>query len=388
MRSRGLKSGRSRLIASPPSLAPAAAGRVKHPLNLVLLGLAAAAAMAGLWGGLIRLGLPIAGSSLADMHGPLMVCGLFGTVISLERAVALERRWALAAPVAFGSGGVCILIGAPTAGAVLFLAGGLVLFAASVVVFLLQRALFTFSLAVGALCMAAGDAVWMLTSDARASVGLWIAFFVGTIAAERLELSRAIQTTGASRATFAGLLLLLVAGASLGIDSLFGRWLLGGSLLGLAAWLYWCDIARHVVRRPGPTRFFASGMLAGYAWLGVSGGLIAFGSDLDLAYDLQLHTVFLGFVLSMLMAHALIILPAVLGIHLTFSKSLYLPLALLHVSLLLRVLGSTIAPSELRLFSGPVTVASLAAFAILVTWAELRARRLRRAKSASANRGI
>jgi hypothetical protein len=100
------------LIASPRSLAPAAAGCVKHALNVVLLGLAAAAAMAGLWGGLVRLGLPIAGSSLADMHGPLMVCGLFGTVISLERAVALERRWAFAAPTAFGSGGICILIGA------------------------------------------------------------------------------------------------------------------------------------------------------------------------------------------------------------------------------------------------------------------------------------
>ena len=51
------------------------------------------------------------------------MCGLFGTVISLERAVALDRGWALAAPVAFGSGGVCILIGAPAAGPVLFLAG-------------------------------------------------------------------------------------------------------------------------------------------------------------------------------------------------------------------------------------------------------------------------
>lgn len=376
------------MIASPRSFAPAAAGRVKHATNIVLLGLAATAAIAGLWGGLVRLGLPIASSPLADTHGPLMVCGLFGTVISLERAVALDRQWALAAPVAFGSGGVCLLFGAQSAAAALFLAGGLVLLAASVAVFLLQRALFTFSLAVGAFCMAAGDLVWLLTSDARASVGLWVAFFVGTIAAERLELSRAIQTTGASRAIFAGLLLPLVAGASLGYDSLLGRWLLGGSLLGLATWLYWCDIARRVVRRPGATRFFASGMLAGYAWLAVSGGLVALGADLDLAYDLQLHTVFLGFVLSMLMAHALIILPAVLGVHLTFSRSFYLPLALLHLSLLLRVLGSTIAPSGLRLFSGPVTVASLAAFAILVAWAELRARRLGRAKTASTNRRI
>jgi hypothetical protein len=113
-------------------------------------------------------------------------------------------------------------------------------------------------------------------------------------------------------------------------------------------------------------------MLAGYVWLAISGGLLLFGSDLDLAYDLQLHTLFLGFVLSMLMAHALIILPAVLGIRLTFSRSLYVPLALLHLSLLLRVLGSTIGPVELRLLSGPLTIASLGAFAALVTWAQLQ----------------
>lgn len=333
--------------------------------------------MAGLWGGLVRLGLPLEGDAVAEIHGPLMVCGLFGTVISLERAVALERRWALAAPLAFAAGGVCCLLGAPAAGAGLFLAGGLVLFAASVAVFLLQRALFTFSLAVGAFCMAAGDLVWMLSADARASVGLWIAFFVGTIAAERLELSRTLRPGELSRMAFAGLLCLLVIGAALGIDSLSGRWLLGGALLGLAAWLYRYDVARRVIRRPGASRFFATGMLAGYVWLAVSGGLLLFGADLDRAYDLQLHTVFLGFVLSMLMAHALIILPAVLGIHLSFSPSLYWPLALLHLSLLLRLLGGTVGPDSLRLLSGPVTVASLAAFVVLVVWTQWRLRRNR-----------
>ncbi|MEO8758788.1 MAG: hypothetical protein ABI398_13680 [Devosia sp.] len=141
--------------------------------------------------------------------------------------------------------------------------------------------------------------------------------------------------------------------ASLGIDSEYGPWLLGGALLGLSVWLYRYDVARRVVRRPGSTRFYASGMLAGYAWLAFSGGLFLFGPALDLAYDLQLHTIFLGFVLSMLMAHALIILPAVLGIRLTFSRALYVPLALLHASLVLRVLGNTIAPGTLRLLSRP-----------------------------------
>ena len=46
--------------------------------------------------GLLRLGwaVPRPATELAAFHGPLMVSGFFGTVISLERAVALARRWA------------------------------------------------------------------------------------------------------------------------------------------------------------------------------------------------------------------------------------------------------------------------------------------------------
>ena len=57
------------------------------------------------------------------------------------------------------------------------------------------------------------------------------------------------------------------------------------------------------------------------------------------AYDAELHAIFLGFVMSMIFAHAPVIVPAVLGRPLPFRRSLYVPLALLHVSLILRLAG-------------------------------------------------
>ncbi len=54
----------------------------------------------GLWLGLVRLGwnLPLPWPDRLIAHGPLMVCGFLGTLISLERAVALGARWGTPRP--------------------------------------------------------------------------------------------------------------------------------------------------------------------------------------------------------------------------------------------------------------------------------------------------
>ena len=52
-----------------------------------------------------------------------------------------------------------------------------------------------------------------------------------------------------------------------------------------------------------------------------------------------MHAIFLGFVMSMIFAHAPVIVPSVLGRPLPFRNYLYIPLALLHVSLILRLAG-------------------------------------------------
>lgn len=51
------------------------------------------------------------GPSVAVQHGPLLVVGVFGTVISLERAVALAKPWAFAAPALSALGAVSMMAG-------------------------------------------------------------------------------------------------------------------------------------------------------------------------------------------------------------------------------------------------------------------------------------
>jgi len=71
------------------------------------------ALLGGLWGGLHRLGWtgPVLQPAPPAAHGPLMVCGFLGTVISLEWAVALDRAWAFLAPGYTGVGALLTLAG-------------------------------------------------------------------------------------------------------------------------------------------------------------------------------------------------------------------------------------------------------------------------------------
>jgi len=81
--------------------APAVPASRLLPLRLALLAHAIAALGFALWIGLVRLGwaLPLPKSSQFVAHGPLMVCGFLGTLITLERAIAAGRRSAYLAPI-------------------------------------------------------------------------------------------------------------------------------------------------------------------------------------------------------------------------------------------------------------------------------------------------
>lgn len=83
-------------------------------IPLPLLALAIVALLAALWAGLLRLGWawPVLRPALPAAHGPLMVSGFLGTLISLERAIALHRPGAFLAPLFTGIGGL-LLAGLP-----------------------------------------------------------------------------------------------------------------------------------------------------------------------------------------------------------------------------------------------------------------------------------
>ena len=166
----------------------------------------------------------------------------------------------------------------------------------------------------------------------------WLAFLVLTIAGERLELNRVLRPTVAVRARLAVTIALIVAGVTVSARRPEpGAPVMGAGLLALTGWLVRHDVARRTVRQRGVTRYMAIGLLAGYVWLGL-GGLLTVMSGVTtpgLVYDAMLHAVFLGFVMSMVFAHAPVIFPAVLGRPLSYRPAFYLHVGVLHASLIL-----------------------------------------------------
>ena len=84
--------------------------------RLLLLSALVSLIMAG-WGGLIRMGWAMQPFAVAD-HGPLMISGFLGTLITLERAVALSALykkgyWAYSAPLLSTVGALGLAAGMP-----------------------------------------------------------------------------------------------------------------------------------------------------------------------------------------------------------------------------------------------------------------------------------
>jgi hypothetical protein len=351
----------------PPLVRPGSAGRSVGPLRLAILACAATALPAGLWFGLERLGWDLPrGASLAGLHGPLLISGVFGTLVAMERAVALGGRWPYAAPALSASGSVLLVAGAPTAaGAWAYALAAAFLTAASLVAVRRQPAAFTASLAAGAAAWLASSGLWAVGNPVPDLAGWWLAFLVLTIAGERLELSRLGPRSRL------GLPLYLVAtgafltGAAEGLYTARGASLSGLGLVALTVWLIRHDIALRTVRLAGQARFMATCMLAGYAWLGTAGLLLLAAQPgmNPFGYDMAVHAVLLGFVLSMVFGHALIILPAVAHLRPRYGPAMYAPLATLHASVALRVASDLLGAQAGRRWSGLVTVAAVAGFA-------------------------
>ncbi|MDO8810638.1 MAG: iron-sulfur cluster assembly protein [Gallionella sp.] len=335
------------------------------PFRLPLLILGFASLASGILTGLARMGwtVPLPSAQLILLHGPLMVCSFLGTVIGLERAVALGYRWAYAGPLLTGLGGVAILFGFPFAvGAAAIALGSAVLLSGTVLILSRQRELFMVTMALGAASWLAGNLLWLSGSGVQEVVALWINFLVLTIAGERLELTRFLSPSPNAKRIFAVILATLLAGGFFSGTGV-GVALYGIGLLGLALWLLRQDIARRTVKERGLTRFTAVCLISGYAWLTIGSiMLLAAGGLTAAAYDAVLHAILIGFVFSMVFGHAPIIFPAVVRVRMPYHWTFYLPLLALHASLLVRIAGDGLMLPELRNLGGLLNAVALVLF--------------------------
>lgn len=339
----------------------------RHPLPFLIL--AILGLLAALWAGLMRLGwqLPALTPSLAMLHGPVMISGFLGTLITLERAVAMKQKWMYLPPLLSGLGWLVATITPKLPFGVILLTlaslGGVAILAEIV---RREFALHTVTMFLGAIAWLIGNLLWTFGWQIYQVVFFWMAFLVLTIAGERLELSRVLRPTQMQQILFGGIIAIFMTGIILALFNLqLGTRLSGLGLLLLPLWSLRNDIAWRNVRHKLPlTRYIAWCLALGFIWLGISGGLsLGFGAQVaGPRYDAALHAVFVGFVISMIFGHAPIIFPAILGVPINFQPAFYIHLGLLHVSLLLRVIADYANLYTLRMWGGLLNEAAIILF--------------------------
>ena len=300
--------------------------------------------LAGIDAGLLLLEVPapVGAGHLPDVHGPLMVLGFLGTLIALERAVALRAAVGYAAPALLGLGGLALAVGLPRSiGQVLLLDGsgraG-------------RRARRTLAPpprrprgrrgARGGRwphsppCSGCG---WMPRSSCRCSPASWCS-------PSRPSGSSSPASTSPPRPNGCSSRSLLSSRPR--PPARCSSPMPAPAPSGCRCWC-WSAGSPRATSRAAPCAAPDSRGSAprrcwpATAWLAVAGVAWALAgvTTTPAAHDVVVHTIFLGFVMSMVLAHAPVILPAVLRRPVPYRPLLWVPLVVLHVALLVRVAG-------------------------------------------------
>ena len=285
--------------------------------------------------------IPLLPVNFTLLHGPLMVGGFLGTVISLERAVAYKKAWAYIAPLFCGIGSIILWFESINwISPVLIFIGSLVLVSIFIQFIRINPGFDLTIMTIASGIWAVSNFFWILGWPVYILSQCWILFLVLTITAERMQLSGILPKSLINKSIFQVAFILSLFSMTIGFFNFdyASRFLAVGLLL-FGIWLLSFDITKKSIHKPGLSRFIAVCLISGYVWLVVSAILIFIFSipQGGLIYDAILHSIFLGFVFSMIFGHAPIIFPAIIGLPINFTNRFYVHLILLHISLIVRI---------------------------------------------------
>ncbi len=321
-----------------------------------------------LWSAVGRVGWEMPISIIAAKHGYLMVSGLLGTLISLERTLIIKEKWWLSIPVlSFLSAGL-VLAEQSNYGFFLQILGAILLSILYVIQWFQYKEVFLLGLSLGSLSWMISGAVLLLGNGFPAASIWYLLFLLFTIASERLELSKFIYTP-----PWANNILLILFSLLILVQGFPFHWgsnhISGILIAAIGFWLIQFDIVKINLKKGGFFFYTGSTLFAGYIWLMLSGVLMALPLTTFYHYDAVLHSFFIGFVFSMLFAHAPIIFPALLKIkERPFTKFFYLPVVLTHILLLARLYADYSANWNLRKWIGLFQVMVIAVFIVMMAY--------------------
>ncbi len=307
----------------------------------------------GVYAGWLRLGWDFINlePQATAQHGALMVGSFLGTLIAAERVAVLKNKRWWAIPLVFVSSFPLMVHLSPQAGYVALVLGSIGYVVVSIRAYQKYQLTGDALLLIGSIFQFLGHLALYFTSSFAMAFAGWMAFFVFTIVGERLNLTRFLPVTQRDRWELFGWLVGFVASLFLYHDG-YGI-TLTITLIGIGQWLIRNDIARRNLNKKGSYQFLGITLLSGYAWLMLTGLIAIVNNGSPWIYDAVLHAFFVGFVLSMIMAHAPIIFPSLLGFNVKpFHPFLYVWVVLLQLSLLARIMGDLSQNLLLRQWGG------------------------------------
>lgn len=342
----------------------------------VILPLVFISLLAGIWAGWIRIGWEYPLTVVAGRHGALMVGSFLGTLISLERAVVVKSKWIMLAPFFSGLSFIFFALGEDQ------LAFWMLVFGSFGQVLMMYyflnryREMYLAVMLAGSLCWFVGNVMWLVWTSYPLAAPWWIAFLLLIITGERLELTRFLPIKKSRKQGLIAALVVFMMGIIIPFHG-NGRYIAAVGLVLVGLWLLRYDMATKSVKREGQHKFSAVLLLMGYAWLIVSGCMMLAGDFYGFIYDAVLHSFFVGFVFSMIFAHGPVILPGVLGIPIKpYHRILYLPAAILEISLVVRIVADIFTLEEWRTWAGMWNGIAILLFFLLMAALIVKARKI------------
>jgi hypothetical protein len=333
---------------------------MKKPV--VLIPFVLGSLLLGLYTGLLRMGwqFPVA-PGLGD-HGALMVCTFLGTLVTIERIITLKYKWVIIIPVTNVLSLILFLVDLHNIAYWFLVIGSLGMSGVMFYYALRFKEIHFYIMLIGALCLFIGNLLLAVLKLYPASTTWWISFFMLTIVAERLELTRYLPVTKNLKYLLVVLMIVFLSGIILPFH-IYGKYISSAALILIAFWLLTNDIAFKSIKKEGIFRYSAILLITSYFWLIITAAFFVLRSDNTLYYDAGLHAFFLGFVFSMIFAHAPIILPSIAKLTISpFSKLLYIWFALLQLSLIMRVAADVMGDYNHRKISGLISVIAILFF--------------------------
>lgn len=309
----------------------------------------------GILAGLFRMGWILPVSEIIMQHGVIMIGSFLGTLIILERVVALKQNWMYGIPIISGISIFLFWFGQNQLAMISISIGSFGLIYIYYYLVTKYKEVYYYIMGIGAIGWLVGNVILIVNPLYPAAVPWWMAFILFTIVGERMELNKFLPEKKYKTPLLLASIIIYTIGLIMpDIHNLnIGESISGVGLTLIAIWLFKYDIARKTIKTHGIHKYTGSLLLTGYSWLLLTGIILFLGWKAPLAYDAVLHSFFLGFTFFMIFAHAPIIFPGVAGLSFRpYHPTLYIWTVLLFITLSGRIIGDVLSNTEIRKIFG------------------------------------